>query len=259
MADNVRIMLDAGHGGSDPGACYGTRKESKDVLKLVLAIGKRLANDYTNAVIGYTRKTDIFESVTKKRKDSDNFYADFLFAFHRNSYNKKAKGFETLYYSHSEVKDSIMEDIADEMKELGFEIRGNKCRKDLGILKANAPALLFEVGFIDNKGDNKIFDKKFDAIVEAFVRVIAKNCGLKKRTSGKKFAVGNYNAYVEITKECAVRKGRGKGYKKLGTLKKGTRVKVLYIAKNAAGNLWASIDYGDSVGYIYLGNCKPAY
>lgn len=40
----VSIMLDAGHGGRDPGAVYNGRQEKDDVLKLVLAIGEILQN-----------------------------------------------------------------------------------------------------------------------------------------------------------------------------------------------------------------------
>lgn len=72
----------------------------------------------------------------------------------------------------------------------------------------------------------------------------------------KKFAEGSYEKTVQVTKKCPVRTGRGKAYKKLGTLKVGTKVKVLYILKNAAGNLWGSVDYGSGVGYICLGNCE---
>lgn len=257
MAD-VRIMLDAGHGGRDSGAVYKGRKESDDNLKLVLAIGKKLVADYSNVVVGYARKTDIYESVTKKAQDSNDFNADYFFSFHRNSAESSASGFETLYKSLNEVKKEIMEDIAYEMEELGYKIRSDKQRDDLGVLnRTDAPALLFETGFITSKEDNKIFDKKFDAIVKAYVSVIAKNCGLKKKTSGKKFAVGDYESMVEITKDnCPVRKGRGKAHKLLGKLEKGTKVEVLYIAKNAAGNLWGSIDYGENVGYIYMGNVK---
>ena len=42
----VSIMLDAGHGGRDPGAVYNGRQEKDDVLKLVLAIGVILQNSY---------------------------------------------------------------------------------------------------------------------------------------------------------------------------------------------------------------------
>lgn len=75
----------------------------------------------------------------------------------------------------------------------------------------------------------------------------------------KKFAVGDYNATVKTTKQCAVRTGRGVSYKKLGTIKLGTKVKVLYIAKSSAGNLWGSIEWEggtNGVAYICLNNCK---
>lgn len=257
MADKVRIFLDAGHGGKDSGAVYKGRKESVDNLKLVLAIGKKLVSDYSNVVVGYSRKTDIYETVTKKAKDSNDFDADYFFSFHRNSDDSNASGWETLYKSLSEFKSAFMEDIADEMRALGFKIRQDKIRGDLGVLnKTNAPALLFETGFITSAVDNKLFDKKFDAIVKAFVHVIAKNCGLKLKTEGKEIKVGDYNAVVNVIKECPVRKGRGKTYKKIGTLSRGENVKVLYILKNKAGNLWGSIDYGNNVGYIYMKNVK---
>ena len=37
-----KIVLDAGHGGEDPGAVYKDRKEKDDNLKLTLAVGKIL-------------------------------------------------------------------------------------------------------------------------------------------------------------------------------------------------------------------------
>ena len=63
--------------------------------------------------------------------------------------------------------------------------------------------------------------------------------------------------YCPITATCPVRTGRGKTYKKIGTLSVGTKVKALYILKNSAGNLWASIDYGNDIGYICLNKAKP--
>lgn len=258
MADKVRIFLDAGHGGYDSGAVYKGRKESDDNLKLVLAIGKELVRNYSNVVVGYARKTDIFESVTKKAQDSNDFKADYFFSFHRNSADDpEANGWETLYKTINEFKVTFMEDIADEMREFGYRLRPDKKRDDLGVLnRTDAFALLFETGFITSQKDNKIFDAKFNAIVEAFVRVIAKNCGLVPKTSEKEIAPGDYNSMVQTTKKCPIRKGRGTAYKKLGTLKKGDKVKVLYISKNKAGNLWGSIDYGDNVGYIYMKNVK---
>ena len=73
----------------------------------------------------------------------------------------------------------------------------------------------------------------------------------------KAFKEGNYNGKVEITEPCPVRTCRGRTYKKIATLPVGRKVKALYIKKNSAGNLWASIDYGDSIGYICLNKAKP--
>lgn len=181
---NVRIFLDAGHGGKDSGATKGSRHEADDVLKVVKKVGKKLEENYSNVVVGYSRTSDIYESPSKKASDGNSFSADYFFSFHRNAYNGSAKGWETEYKSHSSVKDSIMSDLNKRMKKIGFSIRGDKQRDNLAVLnQTSMPALLFEIGFIDNSGDNNIFDSKFDEIVDAFVEVIGDNCGLKKASS----------------------------------------------------------------------------
>lgn len=181
---NVRIFLDAGHGGKDSGATKGSRHEADDVLKVVKKVGKKLEENYSNVVVGYSRTSDIYESPSKKASDGNAFNADYFFSFHRNAYNGSAKGWETEYKSHSTVKDNIMDDLNSKMKKIGFTIRGDKQRGNLAVLnQTSMPALLFEIGFIDNSGDNSIFDSKFDKIVDAFVEVIGDNCGLKKTGS----------------------------------------------------------------------------
>lgn len=180
----VRIFLDAGHGGKDSGASKGSRHEADDVLRVVKQIGKKLEKTYSNVVVGYSRTSDIYESPSKKASNGNAFDADYFFSFHRNAYNGSAKGWETEYKSHSTVKDRIMSDLNKRMKKIGFTIRGDKQRDNLAVLnQTSMPALLFEIGFIDNSGDNSIFDNKFDEIVDAFVEVIGDNCGLKKISS----------------------------------------------------------------------------
>ena len=177
----VRIFLDAGHGGKDSGATKGSRHEADDMLKIVKQVGKKLEETYSNVTVGYSRTSDIYESPSKKAADGNDFNADYFFSFHRNAYNGSAKGWETEYKSHSSVKDSIMSDLNKRMKKIGFVIRGDKQRDNLAVLnQTSMPALLFEIGFIDNTGDNKIFDSKFDEIVDAFADTIGNNCGLKK-------------------------------------------------------------------------------
>lgn len=258
----IKIYLDAGHGGNDPGAVSAKREEEDDVLKLVLAVGKKLLADYSNVKVGYTRKTDIYESPTKKAQDANNWGADYFFSFHRNSAGATARGCETLVYSNTGIVKELASELNDTMKEVGFKNRGTKVRKELAVLnKTNMPALLLEVGFISNKADNKLFDDKFDLIVEKIVGVIGDVLNLEKKavktTSVSAFKNGAYNKNVTITKDkCPVRSARSSASKLLGRLEKGKKVKVLYILKNSAGNYWGSIDYGDDVGYIYMKNVK---
>ena len=60
----VSIMLDAGHGGRDPGAVYKGRQEKDDTLRMVLAIGEILENRGID--VQYTRTTDIYETPYQK-------------------------------------------------------------------------------------------------------------------------------------------------------------------------------------------------
>ena len=57
------IALDAGHGGSDPGAVYNGRQEKDDNLKLAMAVGSILENAGVDVV--YTREDDIIKKVKR--------------------------------------------------------------------------------------------------------------------------------------------------------------------------------------------------
>ena len=54
------VVLDAGHGGANPGAVYNGRQEKDDALNLVLAIGSILENNGVS--VYYTRTDDVYES-----------------------------------------------------------------------------------------------------------------------------------------------------------------------------------------------------
>ena len=171
-----KICLDAGHGGSDPGAVNGSRKEKDDALKLTLRVGEILkANGHS---IYYTRTNDIFENVNQKAREANNYGADFFASFHRNSASASASGYETLVYSNS-GKAKVCADAANSaMAQLGFKNRGTKIRTDLAVLNGTKmEAVLFEVGFISNSNDNKLFDSKFEEIAKGLASAIAKAVG----------------------------------------------------------------------------------
>ena len=54
-----KIVLDAGHGGGDPGAVYQGRQEKDDTLTLTMAVGEILEETGLNVV--YTRTEDIYQ------------------------------------------------------------------------------------------------------------------------------------------------------------------------------------------------------
>ena len=60
MAGNEKIILDAGHGGDEPGAIYNGRKEKDDTLRLTLAVGRILEENGVSTL--YTRTTDVYNS-----------------------------------------------------------------------------------------------------------------------------------------------------------------------------------------------------
>lgn len=63
--DKFIVVLDAGHGGRDPGTMGGGYKEKDIALKVVLSIGKELEKNPDIEVI-YTRKKDVFVDLYKR-------------------------------------------------------------------------------------------------------------------------------------------------------------------------------------------------
>ena len=167
MAD-YRIALDAGHGGSDPGAVYKGRQEKDDTLDLTLAVGDILKKNGID--VYYTRTTDEYETPFKKATDANNSGADLFVSIHRNSSENpnQYSGVETLVYSDTGLKAEVARNINNQLEDAGFKNLGVDERKTLVVLKrTKMPAVLVEVGFINNDKDNYLFDEEFDSIAQA--------------------------------------------------------------------------------------------
>src|SRR5699024_10072771 len=78
-----KIVVDAGHGGADPGAVYDGRQEKDDTLSLALKVGE-LLRDYGIDVV-FTRTTDVYQTPFEKAQIANNADADFFLSIHRNS------------------------------------------------------------------------------------------------------------------------------------------------------------------------------
>ena len=167
------VAIDAGHGGRDPGAVFQGRQEKDDVLRLALAVGSLLKQAGVNVI--YTSTEDVYDTPYQKAVIANENDADYLVSLHRNAVPVpgSASGVETLVFADRGVPAAMARTINEELVQLGFNNRGVIERPNLAILRRSAmPAVLVEVGFIDNEMDNQKFDSEFDAIAEAVAQGI---------------------------------------------------------------------------------------
>ena len=102
------VVLDAGHGGKDPGA-VGKFSQEKDLnLKLVLEIGKKLNEQYPDVNVVYTRSTDVFIPLQTRADIANKNNADLFISIHTNSSENKApRGVETFILGTEKMEKNL--------------------------------------------------------------------------------------------------------------------------------------------------------
>ncbi len=88
------VVLDAGHGGKDPGNRGGGYLEKDIALSIILKIGAELEKNKNIKVI-YTRDSDVFIPLEKRGKIANDAQADLFVSVHCNAHNSQAEGTET--------------------------------------------------------------------------------------------------------------------------------------------------------------------
>lgn len=94
IKSKFRVVLDAGHGGHDPGNRGGGFFEKDIALSIVLKIGKELEKNPNFEVI-YTRDKDVFIPLDKRAKIANQAKADLFISVHCNAHSSQAYGTET--------------------------------------------------------------------------------------------------------------------------------------------------------------------
>lgn len=171
----AKVIIDAGHGGSDGGAVYNDRLEKEDNLRIALAVGELL--EQSGLDVEYTRVTDVYDSPTEKARIANQSGADYFVSIHRNSspIPNQYSGVETLVYDESGIKQTLAENINEGLANAGFANLGVEARPNLAVLRrTNMPAVLVEVGFINNDRDNALLDENFTQITREIANAIAK-------------------------------------------------------------------------------------
>ncbi|HHI3604914.1 TPA: N-acetylmuramoyl-L-alanine amidase [Bacillus anthracis] len=148
----AKYSLHGGHNNIVQGANYGGRKEH---------IMDRLVKDAVAAklrALGHTVYDDTDETGSTQAQNLSNIVrncnshdVDLVISFHLNAYNGTANGVEVCYYDQQSLAAKVSAQLA---KDIGWSNRGAKERKELYVLaNTKAPAILIELGFIDNDAD----------------------------------------------------------------------------------------------------------
>lgn len=162
------VVIDAGHGGNDPGAVYQGRQEKDDTLALALEVGRIL--EESGAEVYYTRTADVYESPERKVQEANAVQGDYFVSIHRNSspYPGQYAGAEAFVYSRYGEAARLAGNINARLELVGYENLGVHERPELVVLnKTQMPAVLAEVGFINTDADNWLLDERFEETAQA--------------------------------------------------------------------------------------------
>ena len=177
LYSKVKVVVDAGHGGTDPGAVANGRQEKDIVLSISKKVNSKLKSLGFQTIM--TRTTDTYVTLSNRYSIANNNKADLFVSVHANSGASSASGIETLYKNYKTLADNIQTGM---INETGAKSRGLKYRTDLAVLNGTKmPSALVEVGFISNAsesskiGSNSYQEKLATGIVKGITKYTDNN------------------------------------------------------------------------------------
>lgn len=179
----AKVYLDPGHGGNDPGAVKYVTEEHVN-LEMGLACRDYLvANGVT---VKMSRTIDKGTSINTMANEANDWGADLVVSIHNNAGG--GDGFEVFHSIKGGVGKTLAQNIEAEVKKIGQNSRGLKTKKNssgtdyFGMIRlTNAPAVICEGAFVDNKKDSAQIDTKAEQreFGYAYARGILKTLGIK--------------------------------------------------------------------------------
>ena len=150
------IIIDAGHGGRDPGAIGFTGILEKDLtLQTADALKHQLQSQGANVIL--TRKKDEYLALAVRNYHSLNSQADAFISLHFNSapVNIYANGISSYYYHFKDkhLAALIQQEMVDETR---LTDRGVRLGNFHVLRENNKPAVLLELGFLSNKSEEGV-------------------------------------------------------------------------------------------------------
>ncbi|QSF43143.1 N-acetylmuramoyl-L-alanine amidase [Paenibacillus tianjinensis] len=150
------IVLDAGHGAKDSGAIGVTKKYEKNFNLAVVLKAAELLKKESNIDVVLTRSDDTFLELKDRAAMANNLHADLFISVHANSSaSSAATGSETYYQrASSKALASVMHKYL--VQATGLSDRGVRYGNFHVIRETTMPAVLLEVGYLSNKGDESL-------------------------------------------------------------------------------------------------------
>ena len=157
---SIKVFIDAGHGGTDPGAIGNELKEKDIVLSIALKLGALLNG--RGISIKYSRTTDTYLSLEERARLANAWGADLFVSIHANSATSSVRGTEC--YTHptantatKTLSGNVSRAIASKF---GISNRGHKEANFAVLRLSNMPAILVETAFISNSSDANLLNTK---------------------------------------------------------------------------------------------------
>ena len=239
-----KVFIDAGHGGTDPGALgYGYRESD-----LNLQVAKKVESKLKSKGIDVkmSRSSDIFYSLSERAEMANDYGADAFVSIHQNSAEaKSANGIETYYNRKKEEDRPLSNDIQKQViSQTGANNRGVKNAEFTVLVKSEMISALVECGFITNESEVKKLsdpsyqDKLATGIADGIEEYLKSNVIIEE----SQITVIGKVVNADILN---VRKGPSISFDIIGTLSGGDKVKII-----GESNGWYKIEYNGTYGYV---------
>lgn len=191
----LKIVIDAGHGGKDPGKPRGSSRHmhEKDInLSIAKLLAKEIKDNIPNVKVIFTRTKDVYVTLEERVNIANNAKADIFLSIHCNSNpNRWIAGTKTHIQNHQNKKSSMFAYLAEQemANKGGRKSRGIMTAYDRGfnlyVLKfTEMPGILVECGFLSNPYEQKYLNssngqlttaKSLCSTLQKFINLYYKN------------------------------------------------------------------------------------
>lgn len=158
----MKLVIDAGHGGKDPGAVGINGVQEKQVNLIIAHRVFNLVNNYMPVI--YTRADDVDVSLEDRVKIAEDFGAGFFLSLHCDAFNDARAAGITAYcldlnpatkgYQAAALMLARIVNVCS-FEGYKYVVRGVKNENYYVLRKTTMPAVLLEMGFITNPGDKQ--------------------------------------------------------------------------------------------------------